>query len=224
MTNLVMTTELEERSRVRITNDLTELDAFVQASGGRVRVDYDRFGTRFVTIRVFYPQVPVPFIDQAGSISVERVPVRAVIDLSGKEFPYPFGAPQVRLTFPTTTHLAPYIGGLYWADGSDIDRNILSLMIQLEGALTGALEGVGVPCLYRHWQWDYTLRWLVIQIHRLLTLDRSTQASPNDALNSSAARYWANQTQFALPLESGLDASIPPRPSVPRLRLRRADP
>lgn len=85
-------------------------------------------------------------------------------------------------------------------------------------------RGVGLPCLFRPGAWDEDrdLIFLVGQLHRLLTVDPDSRATPGDALNPEAARYWAGRTEHALPLEPPL---VPPAPAGaparPRLHLRR---
>jgi hypothetical protein len=90
------------------------------------------------------------------------------------------------------------------------------------------VNGVGIPCLFRPGGWteECDLVWLVTQVYRLLTVDPATMASPGDALNPEAARFWADRRAdgaFPLPLAPPLVAPGEPDRSTatrPALRLR----
>ncbi|KOR32583.1 hypothetical protein TI05_06415 [Achromatium sp. WMS3] len=224
MEPMVITTELEERRKVRVQQDIYDLETFVQANFKKLQIEYQQFGSRIVDLKIIYPAVHVPVIDHNGIVNVQKTQVRVDIDLFGAEFPYPFSAPVVRIF--SAEERTFYIGGIYWLDDQKIDPALLMLMQHLQyGSLANNAIGMGIPCLYRRWRWDYTLRWLVVQIHRLLTVNPSTMASPNDALNPEAAKFWATQKEFNLPLEPDLEAHLEePSSSVAKtatLRLHR---
>jgi hypothetical protein len=190
----------EQRCRVRLENDCRALEAAVSR---RLRVVVTRFGERVVEIDLLYPQATCPFLDKAsGEVEVRRADVLAHIrPNAGNGFPYPLGAPEVRVYFPEvrTDQHVPWSGGLLWFDE-------LVLRQETPPALRGLVEGLlahpqprlGIPCLWRTWRPDYDLLFVANQTHRLLT--DPGEYSPTDCMNREAALYWAAHKD-RLPLE-----------------------
>ena len=190
----------EARCRVRLENDCRALEARVSK---RMRVVVSRFGDRVVEIDLLFPQAAVPLLNKSsGDVEVRRADVLANIrPNAGHAFPYPFGAPEVRIFVPDvrTDLFIPWSGGLFWFDE-------LILRQETPAALRGMVEAfssapqprMGIPCLWRTWHPDYDLVVVANQVHRLIT--DPGQYAPTDCLNREAALYWASHKN-RLPLE-----------------------
>ena len=199
-------TAQQRQCDIRLQNDTDALEA---TSSERMQVTVGRFGNRIRQIHLLFPGVQTAFFHcDNKEVTICSALVEAKIDPnSGNTFPYPLGAPMVRILYPNLKpDLIPWLSGLYWIDRNhpppaDYESNLPSIRTLVASALERFGERrVGLPCLWREGEWNRNcdLIFVARQIHRLLTDPRDY--SPNDSMNPEAAVYWATHRD-QLPLE-----------------------
>jgi hypothetical protein len=194
----------ERRCDVRLENDAAALET---VNSDRMQVKVRRFGARVSGIEIVFPSVRTAFLHvKRKEVEIHVVRVLALIlPNAGSQFPYPLGAPEVRIHFPDLdlTERVPWLSGLFWFDPGPMAatiQNLPPLLQPLLGRLPKESFQFGIPCLWRNGEWNQDCDFFFVarQIHRMLT-DPGAY-SPTDAMNSEANFYWAEHKD-ALPLE-----------------------
>jgi hypothetical protein len=157
-----------------------------------------------VEIELVFPEVRTAFLHKTTR-EVELHQLRVLTRIrpnAGNSFPYPLGAPEVRVYFPGLRHdlYLPWLSGLLWLEDLQQEAIPDAVRAMLAALAPEADLRLGLPCLWREGEWNPAcdLIFVARQLHRLLT-DPGDYA-PSDSMNPDAAIYWAGHKD-RLPLE-----------------------